>query len=195
MVLARPVSFTDLESNLVPDADAVWLNLDGAPVELANEDNGLYIYDAQIQPTVRYAPGASVEVHAHVDGEEGVATVTAPQPPDLSMIPATHPAGASLVVEMAEEFALVYGAVVDTQGFVVWEDRPQTTEEIILQLRDAGSVERYMFPADAFPGAGNYGLALVGIRTADGPDFQGFERFWSNFGVGAIGTGYIAITP
>ena len=194
VVLARPVSFTDLESNLVPDADAVWLNLDGAPVELRGEDNGLYLYDGSAPAT--YTAGVQVEVHAFVEGEEGVATVIAPEPPDLSGLPLAHSSGDSLVVDLGEEFALVYGAVIDPRGDVVWDDRPTTTEDILLDLRDSGSVERYLFPPEAFLEHGQtYGVALLGIRAADGPDFDGFERFWSNVGVGAIGTGYVTTLP
>jgi len=191
VVLARPLSFTDLESNAVTDADAVWLSLDGAPVDLRGESSGLYLYDSS-RSSVTYKPGASVSVHAHVDGEEGVATVVAPSPPDLSGLPVTHPAGASLVVESAVSYALLYGAVIDPSGAVVWDDRPANTEEIIADLRDAGSRDRYVFPPEAFPESGvAYGVALVGIRAADGPDFHNFETFWSNFGVGAVGTGYV----
>lgn len=195
-MLARPLSFTDLESNLVLDAEAVWLSIDGAPVELRGEDNGLYLYDRSIQPNVLYRPGAQVEVHAHVDGEEGIATVLAPEAPDLSGLPLTHPSGSSLVVEMSEEYALAYGVVIDTQGNVVWDDRPSTTEDVISELASSGSVERYQFPPEAFPDAGTaYGVALVGIRAAEGPDFSNFEKFWSNVGVGSVGTGYLTTMP
>lgn len=155
----------------------------------------LYLYKPSVQTAVQYAAGASVELRANVDGKQGSVTVVAPAPPDLSAIPPTRPLGTPLVVELSDDFALAYGAVVDSQGFVVWDDRPTTTEEIIAELADAGSVERYMFPADAFPGVGTYGLALVGIKAAEGSDYSGFEAFWSNVGVGAIGTGYTTITP
>jgi hypothetical protein len=196
VVLARPLSLTDLQSNLVSDADAVWLSLDGAPVELRGEDNGLYLYDSSVQPGVRYSPGTRVEVHAHVDGREGIATVVAPPAPDLSGLPLVHTSGTSLVVDLGEEFALAYGVVIDAQGYVVWDDRPQTTEAVIRELADTSPVERYLFPPEAFLDRGAaYGIAILGIRAADSPDFDGFERFWSNFGVGAIGTGAITTAP
>ncbi len=196
VMLARPLSLTDLESNLVLDADAVWLTIGGAPVELRGENNGLYFYDSSIQPNVSYQAGTQVELHAHVDGKEGVATVLAPAAPDLSGLPLTHPSGSSLVVEMSEEYALVYGAVIDTAGGVVWDDRPSTSQEVISELANASSVERYLFPPDAFPDAGAaYGVALVGIRTAEAPDFSNFEKFWSNVGVGSVGTGYLTTLP
>lgn len=189
VVLARPVSLTDLESNLV-DAESVALDLDGASVPLAPEATGLYLYDPAA-PTAAYTAGATVTLRATVDGEESSATLVAPPAPDLqNLVPDVHVAGTAIRVNLtAYDFALAYGAVIDAQGNILWDDRPTTTEEIIADLRDAGSVNEYVFPAAAFPTAGTgYGVALVGIEAAQGNDFSNFERFWSNFGVGAIGT-------
>lgn len=195
VVLARPVSLNDLESNLIDDAELVWINVDGAPIELRNSENGLYLYDAQAQPAVQYQPGSSIEVRAQVEGENGVATVIAPEPPDLSTLPPAWAHGQAISVDMGDEFALAYGAVIDSQGFIVWDSRPASTEEIIGDLLNADPVERFLFPQDAFEAPGVYGLAIVGIREAEGADIEGFGKFWSNVGVGAIGTGYVTITP
>lgn len=188
VALARPLSITDLESNLVT-ASSVWLEVDGAVAQLSEEGTGLYAYDGGPVPL---PVGAEVALHAVVDGVEGSVSVAAPAPPDLSKLPQDHEANADLVIDLRGlDIALAYGTVVDAQGNVVHDDRPDAADEVLLDLRDAREELNYVFPASVFEPARGYSVALTVIRSAEGPDYDNLEAFWSNYGVGAVGAGVL----
>ena len=188
VALARPVSLTDLESNLVA-ADAVWLEVDGAVAELTEEGTGLYAWDGG---AIGIAPDTEVALHALVDGEQGNVSVAAPAAPDLSGLPNDHDASTDLVIDLrGQDITLAYGTLVDPDGNVIYDDRPESADDILWDLKDARQELNYVVPASAFEPGRYYSLALTVIRAADGPDYDNLEVFWSNYGVGAIGAGVV----
>jgi len=192
VALARPVSLSDLESNLV-DADSVWLEVDGTVAELSEEGTGLYAYNGN---PIALAEGAEVALHALVEGEQGSVSVTMPAAPDLSTLPNDHDADSDLVIDLRGlDITLAYGTLVDSEGNVVWDDRPTSADDVVWDLKDAREELNYVFPASAFTPGRYYSLALTVIRGADGPDYDNLEAFWSNYGVGAIGNGIIVTAP
>ena len=195
VVLARPDNLFDLASNVVDDADAVWVEVDGTPAEMS-EDGGAYVYDESLGG-LSYVVGVEVAVNAMVDGETSRVARAAPPPPDLSGLPAAHVAGTQLAVPLGPAtFALAYAVVLDAAGSVVFDDRPGSVDDILLDLTSAGTMEQYVFPTEAFPLSGAvYAVAILAVAAADGADFDRFERFWSNFGVGAVGTGSVGTAP
>ncbi len=192
VALARPVSITDLESNLVA-ASSVWLEVDGAVAELAEEGTGLYAYDGG---PVALPEGAEVALFAVVDGVMGSVSVAAPAPPDLSGLPQDHDASTDLVIDLRGlDITLAYGTVVDVQGNLIYDDRPSGADDVLLDLRDAREELNYVLPAEIFEPGTVYSVALTGIRAAQGRDYSNLEAFWSNYGVGSVGAGVLATAP
>ena len=192
VALARPVSLTDLESNLV-DASSVWLEVNGSVAELAEEGTGLYAYGGD---SIDLPGGVEVALHAVVDGEEGSVSVLCPEPPDLSGLPADHDADTDLVIDLRGlDITLAYGTVIDPNGTVVWDDRPESADDVLWDLKDAREELNYVVPAAAFAPGRYYSVALTVIRSADGPDYDNLQVFFSNYGVGAVGHGVVATAP
>jgi hypothetical protein len=188
VALARPVSITDLESNLV-DATSVWLEVDGAIAELSEEGTGLYAYDGS---PVALPEGAEVTLFAVVDGVRGSVSVAAPAPPDLSALPTDHDATTDVVIDLRGlDIALAYGTLIDQTGSVVYDDRPADADDVLLDLKDAREELNYVFPSEVLEAGRAYTMALTVIRTAEGPDYDNLEAFWSNYGVGAVGAGVL----
>ncbi len=192
VALARPVSITDLESNLV-DATSVWLEVDGAVAEFSEEGTGLYAYDGS---PVALPEGSEVALFAVVEGVRGSVSVAAPAAPDLSALPTDHDATADVVIDLRGlDIALAYGTLIDQAGNVVYDDRPTDADDVLFDLKDAREELNYVFPSEVLEVGRAYTVALTVIRSAEGPDYDNLEAFWSNYGVGAVGAGVLVTAP
>lgn len=189
--LAVPLSVTDLESNAVAGAD-VWIDIDASTtVDLPEEGTGLYAYDPASAPAdgLRYEVGATYRLHAEVDAVYHSVTMEAPPPPLLHGAPelGAHPSGAGLTFDLSGQgFDYASYVVIDQNGEVRLDGLPEDGAELILDLRDANGVTSVTVPAGVMVGSSvPYTVAILAVRKADKVDFEGFGRFWSEFGMGS----------
>ena len=71
------------------------------------------------------------------------------------------------------------------------DDRPADAEDVLVDLKDARAELNYVFPSEVLEPGRAYTVALTVIRSAEGPDYDNLEPFWSNYGVGAVGAGVL----
>jgi hypothetical protein len=179
--LAVPRDLSDLESNIVDDADLVTIEQAGASVVLANEGGGIYSSNVG----VAYVPDATYNLTAVVDGESHVVSLEAPEGPDV-VFTEGHLAGSPLTVDLAGQgFDHALAFVVDQTGAITWDNRPASDAELVEDLRDANGVDNVQIPNTAFPvGGGVYIVAVGGFVKAKGTDYHGFGALLSTFAAG-----------
>ncbi len=179
--LAVPRDLSDLESNIVEDAEQVTVEQAGASVELVHEGGGVYSSSAGVP----YVPDATYSLRAVVDGESHRVSVEAPEGPDLTF-GAAHLAGSPLVVDLeGQGYDHAFAFVVDERGDTTWDSRPTSDAELIEELRDADGIDVLHIPATAFPlGGGTYVVAVGGFVKAKGSDYDGFGAILSTFAAG-----------
>ncbi len=196
VVLARPVSATDLQENIVRDADRVWIDLglseSAAEVDLPHDD-GRYRGDSDDLPGLSYTPGAAYRINAELDGEHRFVEMTAPLAPILFGVPepGVHPANTPLVVQLTDQqFDGIQWVVLDVDGEPTAEGRPDGTGETLDWLiEDEPPPMSIELPGDAFPEpAMPYTIGVFGMERAPQDAYEGFGQTYSTFGMGAFAT-------
>lgn len=203
VVLARPISATDLEQNLVRDADRVWIDLglsdSASEVDLAHDD-GKYEAGSDDVPDLSYTPGASYRINAELDGEHRMVEMTAPLAPALFGIPAPgeHPAGQPLTLTLTDqEFVGLQWVVLDIEGEPTAEDRPDGPGETLDWLsEDEPPAMTIEIPGEAFLQPGTpYTIGVFGLVRAPEDGYDGFGMAYSAFGMGAFTTRPLVTAP
>ncbi len=179
--LAVPRDLSDLESNIVDDADAVTIQQSGAEVQLLNEGGGVYSSSAG----VAYVADATYSLTAVVDGETHRVEVEAPAGPDL-VFAGAHLAGSPLVVDLSDQgFDHAFAFVADPRANITWDSRPRSDAELVEELRETDGIETLHIPATAFPlGGGTYIVGVGGFVKAKAVDYDGFGALLSTFAAG-----------
>jgi hypothetical protein len=184
--LAVPRDLSDLESNIVDDADRVWIDRNGSlELDLLNEGSGVY---ASTGAGLPYVADATYNLSATFEGETHVVSVEAPESPDLDFITG-HIAGSPLTIDLAGQgYDYASAFVVDFRGDITWDSRPDSDGELIEELREADGVSSIAIPITAFPvGGGTYIVAVGGFVKAEASDYDGFGSFLSTFAAGKFG--------
>lgn len=196
VVLARPVSATDLQQNLVRDADRVWIDLglseSAAEVDLPHDD-GRYKGESDDLLGLTYTPGAAYRINADLDGEHRFVEMTAPLAPILFGVPAPgeHPAGQPITIELTDQrFDGIQWVVLDLDGEPTAEGRPDGTGETLDWLIEEEPPEMTIeIPGEAFvEPAMPYTIGVFGLMRAPAGSYDGFGQTYSTFGMGAFTT-------
>ena len=202
-VLARPISATDLQQNLVRDADRVWIDIglseSAVEVDLVHDD-GKYEAESDEQLELTYTPGASYRINAELDDELRTLEMTAPLAPVLFGVPepGQHPAGQSITVELVDQaFDGLQWVVLDVDGEPTAEGRPDGTGETLDWLiEDEPPAMTIEIPGDAFPTPQSaYTIGVFGMVRAPRDAFDGFGATYSTFGMGAFTTEPVLTAP
>ena len=195
--LAEAESLTSFESNLLDDADRVWVQTTTmAAVDLSPMGSGLYEATSDDAPALQYAEGAVYVLSVTDGGESFEVSGSAPPPPSLSGVPdvGTHTAGAALSFDLSGQGYDNYLAVVaDDDGNLTYDNRPVSAGDYIDWI-GGSDVSVVTIPGEAFPTARTaYVLGIAGIRRAD--DFDGFNPLVSNLALGSLAVEAIGTAP
>jgi len=199
--LAYPLSATDLSANAVEGAD-VWVDVEGAVVDLDEEGDGLYGYVPESvtagNGALTYLVGATYTLHAEHEGEFHSVQMVAPSAPGLvAPAPGTHPTGAELTFDLrGQGFDYATYAVLNSAGDVILDGLPDSGADLVLELRQANGVDAVTVPAGVLVGSSQvYTVAVLAIQKAPKSAFDGFGTFWSAFGIGSYGVVPILTAP
>ena len=203
VVLMRPISATDLQQNIVRDADRVWIDLglseSASEVDLVH-DEGKYEAEADEQPGLSYTPGASYRINAELDDEHRSLEMTAPPAPVLFGVPALgeHPAGAPVTIQLTDQlFDGLQWVVLDVEGEPTSEGRPDGTGETLDWLIEEEPPPMTIeIPGEAFPDPqSGYTIGVFGMVRAPSDGYEGFGAAYSTFGMGAFTTEPVLTAP
>lgn len=199
--LAYPLSATDLSRNAVEGAD-VWLDVEGAVVDLDEEGDGLYGYLPESvtagNGSLNYLVGATYTLHAEHDGDFHSVEMVAPSAPGLTPpIPGAHASGAELSFDLqGQEFDYATYAVLNSNGEVILSGLPDSGADLVLELRESGGVDAVTVPAGVLVGTSQvYTVAVLAIRKAPKSAFDGFGSYWSEFGIGSYAVVPVLTAP
>jgi hypothetical protein len=200
-LLAYPLSVTDMSRNTVEGAD-VWLDVDGAVIDFDGEGDGLYGYEPESvvsgNGTLTYLVGAAYTLHAELDGKLHSVTMIAPSAPGLAAPePGTHPSGAELTFDLrGQDFDYATYAVLNQSGEVILDGLPDSGADLVVALRQSSGVDTVTVPAGVMVGSSQvYTVAVLAIRKAPKSSFDGFGRFWSEFGIGSYAVVPVLTAP
>ncbi len=195
--LAEAESLRDFESNLLDDADRVWVQTETtSAVNLSALGDGLYEVTTDTAPGFAYSVGATYSIHVQDGGQSFSVAGVAPPPPTLAGVPGpgTHAAGAALTFDLSgQNFDNYLAVVADQDGNLTYDNRPDTAGDYIDWIGgdDVGTIT---VPGTAFPAAGTaYVLGVAGIRKGD--DFDGFNPLVSNLAIGSLAVEAVATAP
>ena len=182
--LARARSLSDIESNLFDDAESVTMSGDFGAATLAPQGSGLYLGTSE-DTTLVYTVGASVTHTVSDHGKTFTVTHSLPAAPDITH-DGQHVANTALTLPLGREFDNELTIVVDQDGNVTWDSRPQSVSEYLDWIGNS-SVTSVEIPASAFPDAGAaYAVGVAGVEKALDRDFDEFNPLVSNFAAGQM---------
>ncbi len=182
--LARARSLNDIESNLFDDAELVTMSGGFGSATLASQGSGMYIATSADTPLV-YSVGATV-THAVTDhGKSFTVVHTLPAAPSVTH-DGQHVANTALTLPLGRVFDNEVTVVVDQDGNVTWDSRPQDVGEYLDWIGN-NEVTTVEIPASAFPNAGAaYAVGVAGVDKALDRDFDEFNPLVSNFAAGQM---------
>lgn len=198
--LARAESLAEIEENLYDDAERVEVVSGSTTAELLSQGQGLYLVDSDSVGALQYTEGATYTLRVVDEGKTRTVGMAAPGAPTLSGLPvppATHPAGAALSVDLTGQgYDNSLAAVVDEQGNLVWDNRPEGVGEYLDWIGSGGEVGVVQIPGEAFPNPGTaYVLGIAGIVKAPDAAFDNFNPLLSNFAIGTMAVAPIVTAP
>jgi hypothetical protein len=195
--LAQAESLSNFESNLLDDADRVWVETTTtSAIDLVAVGDGLYEVTTDTAPSFAYSVGATYSIHVQDGGQNYSVSGVAPAAPSLAGVPAlgTHPSGSPLSFDLSGQNYDNYLAVVaDEGGNLTYDNRPDTAGDYIDWIggTDVGTIT---IPGTAFPESGAaYVIGVAGIRKGD--DFDGFNPLISNLAVGSLAVEAVGTAP
>jgi hypothetical protein len=198
--LARATSLSDIESNLLDDADRVRLLRGSAAVTLANEGSGTYA--AVGDGDLVYSEGATYTLEVLDRDRVYTASAVAPPAPDLGplpdpAVPEYHPAGQPITIDLTGQgFDNWVGVVLDDAGELTWDNRPQDVGDYLAWIGDSEAITTVQIPGSAFPNPGAaYVLGVAGIRRSADRDVENFNPLLTNFALGALSAAPISTAP
>jgi len=198
--LARATSLSSVEANLLTDADSVSLRSGGSTVELENQGDGTYL--ALGDGGLGYAAGATYVLEVDHDGRSHTASAVAPDPPDLGDLPDAgagelHPTGQDLTVDLTGQgYDNWLGLVLDADGTVTWDNRPESAGDYIDWIGGSDDVGVVTIPGSAFPDAGSvYVVGVAGVRRSLDAELSNFNPIVSNWAVGALAAAPVGTAP
>ncbi len=182
--LARARSLSDIESNLFDDAESVSVSGDFGTAALASQGSGLYLATSE-DAALQYTVGATVTHTVNDHGKTFTVVHTLPAAPQITH-DGQHVANTALILDLGREFDNELTVVVDQDGNVTWDSRPQDVGGY-LDWIGAGSVTTVEIPASAFPDAGAaYAVGVAGVDKAPNSAFDEFNPLVSNFAAGQM---------
>jgi len=202
--VAAARSLSDVESNLVDDADRVAISRGDLVADLENLGSGLYETDSSLDPDLAYVVGASYRMQIERSGSAHYVDIVAPAPPVLNGMPGAadlHPANTPIVVDlMGQDFNnyLALVAEVDLNGDydLTYTTIPETAGDYIDWIRARSEVTTVEIPGSAFPTAGAaYIVAIAGVVKAKDADFESLNPLVSNFVAGSAAPAAVTTAP
>lgn len=192
--LARARSLNDIESNLFDDAEVVTVSGGFGTATLASQGSGLYLGTSD-ETSIAYTVGDTV-THAVTDhGKTFTATVTLPAAPAITHN-GQHVANTPLTLALGREFDNELTIVVDQDGNITWDSRPQDVGDYLDWIGNSDGVTSVELPASAFPTAGTaYAVGVAGVDKALDRDFDEFNPLVSNFAAGQMAVLPIVTSP
>jgi len=182
--LARARSLNDIESNLFDDAEIVRVSGAFGDAALTSQGSGLYLATSD-ETNLEYVVGANVTHTVTDHGKTFTVTHTLPAAPAISHN-GEHTANTALTLALGREFDNEVTIVVDQDGNVTWDSRPQDVGEYLDWIGNS-SVTSVEIPASAFPDAGAaYAVGVAGVDKALDRDFDEFNPLVSNFAAGQM---------
>ncbi len=198
--IARATSLTDIERNLVDDADRVAMTHDGTNHDFTNEDDGLYSITSGVDSELEYRVGDRYRLRVWDNEKVYVAQLEAPPAPDLDGAPAEdefHPAGQGITIDLGGQgYNNALYLVFDQDGNLVADNRPEGVSDYLDWIGGSGTVDEVTIPGSAFSNAGAaYVLGVAGIIRAEDADFENFNPLLSNFAMGSLAVAPVITAP
>lgn len=200
--VAEAESLSDVESNLLDDAERIWLTASGMnEVDLSNEGSGLYLALSSDDANLEYQANRAYTLSIRGGDSSDVRSVTlnAPPQPTLSGVPvspATHTAGQDMTVGLGREYDNYVAVVVDLEGNFTYDNRPEGVSEYLDWFGSGDAISEVTIPGSAFPNADTgYILAIAGVDKARDADFNDLNKLVSNFAAGAFAAEDVLTAP
>lgn len=182
--LARARSLNDIESNLFDDAETVTVSGDFGSATMTSQGSGLYLASSE-DTAIAYTVGATVTHRVTDHGKTFTVVHTLPAAPNITH-DGQHVANTALTLALGREFDNEVTIVVDQDGNVTWDSRPQDVGEYLDWIGNS-SVTSVEIPPSAFPNAGAaYAVGVAGVDKALDRDFDEFNPLVSNFAAGQM---------
>jgi len=185
--LADAADVADLENAPISGAD---VSLRGTAV--SETGPGAYA----LQPgELSYEAGSTWTLTVGLGGDTATADIVLPPGADFT-VPETHTANQGITVDLTgQEFDGAFVVVVDEEGSVVYDNRPEDIRGLydLTRGEPATTVD---VPGQAFPEPGAYLVGVAGIRTTTGrADLEGMNTVLSTMMAGQLVFEPVVVAP